>query len=144
LAMCPQLMRSVMPRTDQGPSVRAFTCTGALCRLYYERDCLHKVRELGSRLFFRTTAFHSPTVVPARPAEEIWVELLYLFKEQATGLCSKAVSYVSDHKRAVRATRAKRANRLPVLRRRTQEASRERSTSVSVMSWKGKRGLLLS
>jgi chromosome segregation ATPase len=53
----------------------------------------------------------------------------------------KAVSYVSDHKRA---TRAKRPNHLPVLRRRTQEASRERSTSVSVMSWKGKRGLLLS
>jgi hypothetical protein len=54
---------------------------------------------------------------------------------------SKAVSYVSDH---MRAAREKRANGLPVLRRRTQEASRERSTSVSVMSWKGKRGLLLS
>jgi hypothetical protein len=54
---------------------------------------------------------------------------------------TKAVSYVSDHKRAVRATRA---NHLLVLRRRTQEASRERSTSVSVVSWKGKRGLLLS
>jgi hypothetical protein len=52
-----------------------------------------------------------------------------------------SVLRISDHKRAVR---AKRANRLLVLRRRTQEASRERSTSVSVMSWKGRRGLLLS
>jgi hypothetical protein len=52
----------------------------------------------------------------------------------------KAVS-LSDHKRAVLATRA---NRLLVLRGRKQEASMERSTSVFVMSWKGKRGLLLS
>jgi hypothetical protein len=41
---------------------------------------------------------------------------------------SKAVSYVSDHKREVRATRA---NRLRVFRGRTQEASRERIGSSS-------------
>jgi hypothetical protein len=51
---------------------------------------------------------------------------------------TKAVSYISDHKRVTR------ANRLHVLHRRTQEVSRERSTSVSVVSWKEKRGLLLS
>jgi hypothetical protein len=62
-------------------------------------------------------------------------------KQTACSASVQAVSYVSDHKRAAR---AKQANLFPVLRRRTQEASRERSTSVSVMSWKGKRGILLS